>query len=669
LATHGARIFHELFGAGSGKGDRIATRIYEICDKLVNFGHACNKLRFCLRVAEAKQYDSMVAERDTLDNATREIENLLDLAGKDEISYDTPLDGLSVAQDNVSGFVQSNFVEDEDDHSELATLVRRGPPKIHLEVQRLLFQQCASVSKIETIADLLGSYQAESGDAPVFQRIFEQIESLQQSNKELTSKILTQSVSFEILVGNSKSHNPNMFKEELELCFRFARGGVLRLKELLDWVDQLLIKPSELAQESAEEAAKKKKATIASLDTRFEMEMKEGRLIPELQSIRSTLEGLAKKLDLADTKAGEVLARPVWETRALEVRQELMQAASLKMTLEEATKRTEAKTRELFAAKKLARDNQAMVEVLTSKIAMLQSKTNEVDDLMNELERLRKRDKEFESSAEVMQKEREKYTTANAALRQKNLKLKYELKRLQDVLSANATSATPGYAGKNVGSLQGASEELNMLSRTIAMQRQQISTLKASLGARDLSTVLAPLPVLSPVAIHTKDQHRPAENIGVEKQLQASDSPFALAEERKELQTVQALKQDLSQLTARARNARAAPVLVDLSKKESANQQWHASQASAAQLSTEAAVLEAKLSQFLSSKQSAVFRSLAGTVPVMGSSVPGGKAIAVGPNDKLIGKLSVPLNLGEQLSAKVLLRPSQLQELHSVLVA
>lgn len=658
LATNGARILHELFGAGSGKGDRVASRVYDICDKLVTFALACNKLRFCIRVAEPKQYDSMVAERDTLDNATREVEALLDLAAKDEIFYDTPIDGLSVAHDNVQGFVQSNFVEDEDDHSEVATLVRRGPPRINLEVQRLLFQQSAAVSKLESIADLLSNYNSAEGEAsPVFQRIFEQMEALQQSNKELTAKILTQSMTFEIVVGNSKTHNPNMFKEELDMCSRFSRGGVLRLKELLDWVDGFLVKPSELgAQDTPEEAAKKKKAAIFSLDNRFEMEMKEGRLIAELQSIRTTLEGLAKKIDTADTKVGDVLARPVWEARALEVRQELMQAASLKATLEEATKRTEAKTRELFAAKKLARDNQAMVEVLTSKIAMLQTKTNEVDDLMNELERLRKRDKEYESSSAVQEKEREKYTTANAALRTKNLKLKYELKRLQDVRSAPATGGTPGYGGKNLTSLQGASEEVNMLTRTIAVQRQQINSLRASLGARELHTVLPPLLVSNTAVIHAKAQHTENENKGVEAQLQASPSPFALPEEREQLEKVHSLKQDLSQLAARARTARAAPVLVDLSKKESVSQQWYANQFQASSLSKDAAVLETKFSDFLSSKRSAVFRSLCGTIPVMGSSVPGAKSVAVGPNDRLIGKVTVPLALSDQLSSKVLLR-------------
>jgi len=669
LATNGARILHELFGAGSGKGDRLASHVYGICEKLVTFALACNKLRFCIRVAEAKQYDSMVAERDTLDSPTREVEALLDLAAKDEISYDTPIDGLIVAHDNVQGFVQSNFVEDEDDHSEVATLVRRGPPRIHLEVQRLLFQQSAAVSKLESIADLLSGYVAAEGEGePVFQRVFEQMEALQQSNKELAAKILTQSLTFEIVVGNSKTHDPNMFKEELEMCARFSRGGILRLKELLDWVDGFLVKPSDLgAQDSAEEAAKKKKAAIASLDTRFETEMKEGRLIAELQSIRTTLEGLHKRIEHADTKAGDVLARPVWETRALEVRQELMQAASLKVTLEEATKRTEAKTRELFAAKKLARDNQAMVEVLTSKITMLQTKTNEVDDLMNEVELLRKRDKEYEASSAVQEKEREKYTTANAALRTKNLKLKYELKRLQDVRSAPTAGGTPGHSGK-MTSLQGASEEVNMLTRTITMQRQQISSLRASLGAQDLKTVLPPLPVINSVAIHAKAQRTETENKGAESQLQASNSPFALPGERVELHKVLALKQDLSLLTARARNARAAPILVDLSKKESLSQQWYTSQSQASTLAKDAVALETKFSEFLSSKQSEVFRSLCGTIPVMGSSVPGAKSVTVGPNDKLVGKVTVPVALSEQLSCKVLMRPSQLQQLHSALV-
>lgn len=670
LATNGARIIHELFGAGSGKGDRLATRVYELCDNLITFALACSKLRFCIRVAEGKQYDSMVGERDTLESPTREIEAILDAAAKDEITYDYPLDGLNVAHDNVQGFVRSTFVEDEDDHSEMATLVRRGPPRIHLEVQRVLFQQSAAVSKLEAIGDMLSNYNAAEGEAsPVFQRVFEQMEALQQSNKELATKISTQAMTFEIVVGNSKTHNPEMFKEELDMCTRFSRGGVLRLKELLDWVDGFIVKPSDLGgKESEEEAAKKKKAVVASLDTRFEMEMKEGRLIGELQSIRTTLEGLARKIDTANTKSEEVLARPVWETRALEVRQELMQAASLKATLEEATKRTEAKTRELFAAKKLARDNQAMVEVLTSKITMLQTKTNEVDDLMNEVEILRKRDKEHDANLAAQEKDREKYTTANTALRTKNLKLKYELKRLQDgVRSAPAGGSTPGY-GKNLTSLQGASEEVNMLTRTISLQRQQISSLRASLGGRDLNTILAPLPLSNTVAIHTAQQSE-KESKAADAQLQASNSPFALPSERVELEKVHTLKQDLSQLTARARSLRAAPVLVDLSKKESVNQQWYASQNQAADLSKNAAALETKFNEFLSSKQSNAFRSLCGTIPVMASSVPGTKPATVGPHDKLIGKVTVPLALGEQLSSKVLIRPSQLQQLHSSLLA
>jgi len=147
-------------------------------------------------------------------------------------------------------------------------------------------------------------------------------------------------------------------------------------------------------------------------------------------------------------------------------------------------------------------------------------------------------------------------------------------------------------------------------------------------------------------------------------------SPFAGPPNRQELETVFHFKQDFSKLSARAQQLRASPVLVDLNSKDaSVSDQWHASRVATEKLKADAAALEGKFGDYLSSKQSALFRSLCATVPTMGP-VPGGPPVTtVGPNDKLVARVTVPLGLQKDVSAKVVLRPSQMQQLHAVFVS
>jgi hypothetical protein len=543
----------------------------------------------------------------------------------------------------------------------MASLLRRGPPTLAQDVQELVFLEGAGVCLATAIGGALAAVQwqvDEGTPIPSFVGHFEQLQQLQQSNADLCAQMAKQALAVEIMVANSQEHNPKELKEDFTLCLQFSRGCNLRLKELLGWLDA----------RRTEDAS----SIVTCLNTRFETELGDRRLLQEMQSCRTTLEGLSGKIDTLQT-GGEPLDPPVWEVRAQIVRQELMQAASLKSALSESTTRSEKKTRELFAAQKLVRDTQAKVEVLNSKMRMLTSKGSEVDELRDSVARLSKKEKESDQIKRNLEEDLEKVSKLNSGLRKKIVKHKYELKRQQDTrampaVGARATVTT--VTGKQLTSLQSAADEINLMIRTIAAMREQMGTVRARQALGELQADLPPLAPVKRLAVHTGSLHDGHANVAAEYQRAYTTSPFALGSDtvQQDLVQVGSLRQELFQLSHRVSKFRTAPALVDLSKVGSAAmQQWLAKQQQAGSLQSETSALHAKLAGFLSAQQHQAFRSLFCAVPACGEVVAGGAASQSTIGAQLVGKLVLPgatSTVGQ--GCKVVLRPRQFANLHSV---
>lgn len=661
-SSQGAKLLAELYL--SGKPDRIASAAFEICEKLVSLAQSCNRLAFGTRLAPPSTLDNMVAEKGSLDGADEALDLVLDLISKDEVIEGASLEALNTAQENVLGFLEAHYNNYDPGTSmgpgaskgslktfqDVATFVNRGPPVMVTEVTRISLLQSLAVSKLDCIGEVLASFSGE-GPAPNFSSLFQQLEGLQNSNKELSVKILTAATSYEIMVGSSETFDPKHLEEDISLCLRYARGSVLRLKELLDWMESMA-ESRPLGSDNAAAEAKWRASVVAQFEGRFEVEAGESRLLTELQSMRSTLEGLFRKLEASSPPVSDKLARPVWETRAQEVRGELMQAASLKMALEDAVKKLDAKTAELFAAKKLARDTQSKVDVLSAKVTLLQTKTNEVDDIAIEAERLRRKVKEFEASSEAMSKDMEKYSNANTALHKKNLTLKYELKRTQEQRQAPASSSLTTSSGKHLPSLQAAAEEISLMGRTVALLRHQLTLARATQGMQKVASLPPLLQGGKALSLHSA-----TASLAAQSALEASSSPFVGASDS--ASELSSLRAELQGLSLRARSMRSAPCLVDLSQ-ASASQQWLTSQGASNKLASDTQAMRNKLDSFFASDTSCqAFRALLSFVPSkMGNSI--------AADCKLVARLALPM--GVDSSAKVVLKPSQLQELHSVLV-
>lgn len=513
-STLGAKVIHELYGAGSGKADQVSTKAYEICEKLMLVGQACNNLKFCLRVADEDTFDAMLMERESLNAADSEVNNLLRCVARDELTADTSLSGLNTSHENILGFVAAHLPDEEGPQNEQRRqMLARGPPVVNVEVQKLYLAQGSVSSKMHAVGDLLAlaSMRKNSGSEntqiPKYQQLFEQLEQLQQSNLELTGKMLSKAQAYEIVVSNSTDHDPKLFGEIFKTCSKFTVGSLLRLKDLYKWLETTiqghLAKDYEVARQSQ---------LWSQLNARFETECKEKRLLEELQSTRTALEDLSSKLDHGETPStAGTFEPPVWEKRALDTRRELMQAASLKSSLEDATRRVESKAHELFATKKLVRDGQARIDVLTSKLMMLQNKLIEMEQMRQELEMYKKKDQDHTVGIEVVNQDLEKYSQANKTLRKQVLKLKYELKRQEESRPSDCSSASGAgvvtSTGKNLLSLEAAVAYINTMTETISLLRQQLAEVRAHHSVRELQSDLSPLPVVKSMRIQASGHH------------------------------------------------------------------------------------------------------------------------------------------------------------------
>jgi len=682
-ATSAAKLLHEFYGLGSSE-ENIASYAYTVCAKLMDFAASCNQLSWAIRVADLDTFNKMVGERDSLDAADNVLDDLLSVISKDEFNDGTSLEDLDISHENVVGFISAHFPDDPEDLRPSVVLVRRGPPTVQLDVQKHIFEQGACLSKLQAIGDLLAAVprrQDKDGNSvddekvQAFTSVFEQMEQLQNTCLDLCNKTFKSAQRYELTIHNLPSHNPKFVQEEFKMCQKYCLGTQMRLKELLDWLSGVMQNRS---IDNDDDEGKRRDALIDQIVSRFNVETGEKRLIEELSSSFTVLKQLAGKIDAGEgLSESETLAAPAYEEHAQQVREELMQAASVRSALDEASRRAEDKTRELFAVKKMLRESQAKVDVMAAKVNLLQNKSDDSEQLQSKVDMYEKRDQEYSVAIEGLNADIDKYAKLAKQYKNKAIKFKFQLKQVQESRAkggagGGGSSGVVTVSGKELNNIQVAADEVNMLSRTVAVLRHQLAETRARIQRDHLSKSLAPLPILGS-KVFSSSHHTKTENIAELCKHRASASPFAVASATSEgdVSAVAELQDSVFDLAKRVAVFRSTPVLADVSKPSDgpAGQQWLKRQLDAQKLASDSASVHTKLGEFLSNKKGQAFRSLLASVPATADAVAGGVGVTNTSTAKLLGRLTLPIaSSAVPSSQKVVLRPHQFAQLHAVFV-
>lgn len=652
-----AKLLDDFYGSSSREG-KLSVFAYSTIDKLMDFVESAHKLAYYLRLTDMQSFDAMVSERESLSHADDALDELMDTISKDEFNEGTNLDALHVSHENIIGFVAAHFPqigEREAESTPTLGLMRRGPALIALQSQRVCFNVSAVISKTQELGDLLAKLKPVEGEEGVAKhtQIFDQISTLARANLDQAKSTVNLSATYAASVNNKASHNPAFFAGDIEACKSRALGANMRMQELVEWVGDLV---NGHTLDNAEDGQKQ---MIEKLTARFETEAGENRLLVELSNVKEFVTRLTKKVEEGekdlDASGFEI---PPWEMHAMEVRQELTQTASLKVALEEATKQIDVRARELSLAKKIARDMSAKVDLLSSKLEVMQNKSSDVTELKLKVELLEKREEDYKQASELINADAEKFAKANKALRKKILKLKYELKRLQDSRGGSAGGGGGGsgivtLTGKHLTNIQVASEEITMLFKTIGVLREQVAEFKTREKRTELLSSLAPLPVVKHMAMVGESKQE--MKMAIAEQKGAVQTPLADAKE--ELKEAQSVSNDIITLTNKLHTLRASPTIVDLSK--DGGQQWLCKQLESQSLAQRTAALKARVAGILGNNQSNLFRALACTVPARADAA--GKAAGT----QLVGKLTIPSS-SPLSGGKVSMTSTQFAQLHAI---
>jgi hypothetical protein len=306
---------------------------------------------------------------------------------------------------------------------------------------------------------------------------------------------------------------------------------------------------------------------------------------------------------------------------------------------------------------------------------MLQNKSENTEELNSQVAMYEKRDKEHEAAVEGLTKDNEKYQKLAKQYKNKAIKFKFQLKQLMESRAAGGNTGGSGVVtvtGKDLTNIEVASDEINLLNRTVAMLRHQLAETRARAQKEDLAKHLQPLPHVKPAKLFSASHHRTEDNTAEFCRNQASSSPFAPQTTEHDITAVTKLQSDVFTLSKRVHQFRSTPVLVDVSSKVDASthgQEWLNRQLSAQQISADSSALQTRMGEFLTSKQSRAFRSLLATVPATADAFAGGVGATNVSASELLGRLTLPIaSSAVPSSNKVMLRPHQFAQLHSVFV-
>lgn len=646
-ATNNARMLDEFYGK-SARNSKVAALAYQGCDQCMDFSDSAHKLSYYARLATPEAFEVMVGERDSLKRAEASLDDLTKIISRDEFTEDSSLDDLLSAHEQVVGFIAGNFPDLSDPEASMdgvTGLLRRGPPMIAQEADRLNFKLGSVLSKMQQLGDIIALVPSAEDGNPEFKKVYDTMETLARANQEASKSVMKQASTYAVTVSHKANHNPRFFNQSVANVSSKAVNCQMRLNELVDWLDNLVNGRTLDSTKSLQE-----------IEARFKTEASEGRLVTELGNIKAFLGDLNVKIETGEPEVdGAGFKTPAWELHAAEIRQELTQAASLRVALEEATKKIDDRSRELSLAKRMARDSAAKVDVLHAKLELAQTKAADTTEVKARVELSEKMEQEMRETNEAL---KEQLVTEKATinqLRKKIVKHMYEIKSLQkkDSGPVSAGSGIVTMSGKHLNSIQVAADEIQLLQKTIQQLRSQMAEIKTRNIEHEFRSSLPLLPLCKPLHVSAT-----SDDVALTSQLRDQGNPLSLEEAKEQVEAVHVLKSGILSLGQRLNALRAAPALVDLSKKDvPAGQEFLVQKARGAGLREETLALQKKMDALMSASQAQAFRSFASTVPAVLGENSGAAAGAP------IGKLTIP---STGAASKVVLQPAEFMRLHAV---
>jgi len=371
---------------------------------------------------------------------------------------------------------------------------------------------------------------------------------------------------------------------------------------------------------------------------------------------------LSIKSDSSSTKDDDRIV-PAWEQRVENIRNELMDAASVRGKLADKTTESSQRLREIKALKQDIKEHLSRQKVLEIQVQGIQKKEQELqEELKKKTAQYMSQEKMYEEALELTRKD-------NEALQQAIRNSKNQIQQLENQSREIAEQKA------ELPSLEVVSAEIKSLRRALKSLRRDNVYLKALHNQHTLRSVLPPLTLKESEAI----ANLKCEPI-VQDELDQQETP----RERRG-QEVKALRTELNKTLRKIQETKATVKVLDLSKKTSKDdthslqQEWASKKLETAKLTKQYRELKAKVSGVLMGAPNGTTKSDFGSFP---------SADVVmkvnSPKPALIGHVSFPEGVLRKdsfalddissvlrdlrpFSPKVVLSPADLHQLHLLL--
>lgn len=651
-----SKLLAEFYGITT-HNDVIASFAYGLCDKMIDLARTTSTLKKCICDCEDEDtFQVAVDERDTLASPEQAIDDLLRQITEDSFNEEFQQDDLDTAKENLLGFIAAHFMTDEDQQGG-RKLLTDDPFTIELDVQKLYYQQSLVSTYFQSCSDLLSLIPKGDGEDNSYEEVFGQLNLMAAGNMELVDTMVKLSKTYQI-VAKGKKLNPNKFKDSIDAARQHIFGCKTRTQDIMEWINNLY------KRDAPEES--KREYLSDQIEAKLTQETGgENKLLSTLITTQSALKELNQALhDTPDDVERRELKATLWEDKANDCKMELTQSASVKTTLDATTKKLEKAERALFLSQKSYQEEKATVDVLKQKMTLEAGKSEKVDSLRRENEKLKRTLASHEKASDDIVHDMEKYQQKNKVLRQKVLKLKVELKsaRGTGIYSSQMGEKMPTLSGKGMANLRIAVDEINMLLKTIKVLSGQLAQARTAQITTELIDNLGQLPTVWGQSHQIPTNYQAGGKETTKSLLAIMPSPF-FGTNKGDAQEVQNMVRDITDISSRVLKFRSQCTLVDISKKKgpSPGQQWLSNQAKAQRIKDDTTDFSDTVHAFLSSRRGNALRSLISNVNTPEDMIMGQS------HGQLIGKLTVP-DLTPTGNEKVVVTRYQLSQIHNVLV-
>jgi chromosome segregation ATPase len=525
----------------------------------------------CARHTDDTNHRAAITRAKPLHTIDATLDAFIEMVASDSLSEATKLDAIHESLDTCRKFIKTHYGADS---------LRPLPCAIDgetlaMSLRRITYEQQRSRLQIRSLTNYMASF--EEKDIAAFKYEFAKIEDAQITTSAVLSNLLEQA--------------------------KFMG----KLYKPLPQVEEALREADKLSRQCAPKLLELAKAVRGAMDRTHtdQAEVLSALLAPEMQGANSLfhiinhvnkgLNSLVRVLEERVETAKKIIdagadaenaavghATAPWERHATTVREELKEAASLKLQLQNATESLEEKERNLYSANKKVRDQQTILDTLKTRLRLVEEKAGGTSVLQNNVVQLNQKLEEADEEIKLLNDDADKHKKLISKLRAKIKALEIN----------KPSQQRAGFGGSGDLQVEATRAELSLLGSTVRTLRQQLS--EARVRSLPVSA-LAPLPSV-------KNRMYPAGHYSVYNELvdMSKVSRHAHARQTRRVDKFQA---EYATMQSKVNSLRAKPVLVDLTSGAKPSMQFREYEAEYAHQLASAAKLAQDVNRFASKNE------------------------------------------------------------------